>query len=65
MVELLHELKTAVFNVKAFRHFIMSLQGKGKLSFLDIYAQQKIESFRVYFMRIFNSCVAGLPIWLI
>jgi len=31
MIELLHKLKTAVFNVEAFRHFIMCQQGKGKL----------------------------------
>jgi len=30
MIELLHELKTAIFNTEAFRHLIMSQQGKGK-----------------------------------
>jgi len=62
MIELLHELKTAVFNIEAFRHSIMSLQGKRKTSFFDFYTQQKIESFLAYFMRILHSCVAGLPI---
>jgi len=39
MVELLHELKTAVLNIEAFRHLIMSQQGKRKTkSLLDVYA---------------------------
>jgi len=33
MIELLHELKTAVFNIEAFRHFIMSQQRKKKTKF--------------------------------
>jgi len=33
MIELLHELKTAAFNREAFRHFIMSQQGKTKTNF--------------------------------
>jgi len=38
MTELLHELKTAVFNIEAFRHLIMSQQGNMKTeSFLDFY----------------------------
>jgi len=37
MIELLHELKTAVFNIETFRHFIMSQQGKRKTKFMDIY----------------------------
>jgi len=38
IVELLHELKTAVFNTEAFRHLIMSQQGKRKTeSLLDFY----------------------------
>ena len=40
----------------------MSQQGEGKQSLLDFYAQQIIESFLAYFMRILNSCV-GLA-WL-
>jgi len=32
-IELLHELKTAVFNIQAFRHFITSQQGKRKTKF--------------------------------
>ena len=33
MIELLHELKTAVFNREAFRHFIMSQEEKRKTNF--------------------------------
>jgi len=33
MVELLHELQTAIFNREAFRHLIMSQQGKSKTKF--------------------------------
>ena len=33
MIELLHELKTAAFSIEAFRHFIMSQQGKRKTNF--------------------------------
>ena len=33
MIKLMHELKTAVFNIEAFRHFIMSPQGKRKTKF--------------------------------
>jgi len=36
MIELLHELKKAVVNIEAFRHVIMSQQGKRKTkSLLD------------------------------
>jgi len=33
MIELLHELKKVVFDIQAFRHFIMSQQGKRKTKF--------------------------------
>jgi len=64
MKELLRELKTAVFNIEAFRHFIMSQQGKRKTKFSGHLYIKKLESLLVYFMHILNSCVAGLPIWL-
>jgi len=60
MIELLQELRTAAFNIEAFTHFIMSQEGKKKANI----SGQKIESFLAYFMRILNSCVAELPIWL-
>jgi len=57
LIELLHELKNSFVNIEAFRH-LMSQQGKRKTkSLLDLYTQQKIESFLAYFMRILNSCV--------
>jgi len=38
MIELLHDSKTAVFNIEALRHLIMSQQGKRKTkSLLDFY----------------------------
>jgi len=38
MIELLHELKRAVFRIEAFRHLIMSQQGKTKTKrLLDFY----------------------------
>jgi len=38
MIKLLHELKTLVVNIKAFRHLIMSQQGKRKTkNLLDFY----------------------------
>jgi len=33
MIEVLHKVITAVFNIEAFRHFIMSPQGKRKTKF--------------------------------
>jgi len=33
MVQLFHELKTAVFNIEAFRHFILLQKGKRKTKF--------------------------------
>jgi len=33
MIELLHELKTAVLNIEAFRHFTMSQEGKKRTKF--------------------------------
>jgi len=35
MIKLLHELKTAVVNIEAFRHLIMSQQGKRKTKCLQ------------------------------
>jgi len=38
MIELLHELKTAVFNIETVGHFLMSQQGKRKTKFSgDLY----------------------------
>ena len=36
MIELLHELKTAVFNREAFRYFIRSQQGKRRTKFFGL-----------------------------
>jgi len=58
MIELLHELKTAVLNTEVFRHLIMSHQGKKSTeSLLDFYTKQIIKSFLAYFMRILSSYV--------
>jgi len=62
MMELLQEVKTAIFNIEAFRHFIMSQQGKRKTKFSGHLYITKSESFLAFFMRILNSSVAGLPI---
>jgi len=35
MIKLLHELKTTVFNKEAFRHFILSQEGKRKTKFFE------------------------------
>ena len=54
---MMHELKTAVVNTEAFRHLIMSQQGKRKTnSLLDSYTQQKNGSFLAYFILILKSC---------
>ena len=58
--------KTAVFNIEAFRHFIMSQQGKQNTKFSGLLYITKNWKFFAYFMHILNSCVAlaRLPIWL-
>ena len=59
MIELLHELKTAVVNIEGFRHLLCLSRKKRKLKvgWISI-NNNKIESFLAYFMRILNSCVA-------
>jgi len=43
MIKLLHELKTAVVNIEAFRHLIMSQQGKRKTKrLLDFQARHRL-----------------------
>jgi len=64
MIELLHELKTAVLNIEAFRHFIMSQEGKRRTKLFGHLCTTKIESYLAYFMRILNSFGEELPIWL-
>jgi len=57
MIELLQELRTAVFNIEAFRHLVMSQQGKRKPKFSGLLYITKIESLLGYSMRILNYCV--------
>ena len=54
MIELLHELKTAVVNTEAFRRLIMSQQGKRTIENL-LYKNSK--NILAHFMRILNSCI--------